>query len=76
VGLTVIANNTKGMRAVTLYFSNNVLMAEFILNNRLSRIETDSLHLSLTGYLTEQQIINALLYYEAELSLLKSGSAS
>ena len=61
------------MRAVTLHFPNNVLLAEFVLNNRLSRIETDTLHLSLTGYLTEQEIINALLYYEAELSLLKSG---
>lgn len=57
------------MREVVLYFPNNVLMAEFILTNRLSRVETNTLRLSLSGYLTEQQIVNALLYFQAELSL-------
>ncbi len=62
------------MREVVLYFPNNVLMAEFILKFRLSRVETDSLQLSLSGYLTEQQIVDALLYYEAELSIIHPSS--
>ena len=59
------------MREVILYFPNNVLMAEFVLAYKLSRVETNAIQLSLTGFLTEQQIIDALLHYQAELTLIQ-----
>ena len=59
------------MREVILYFPNNVLMAEFILSYRPCGIETNTLQLTLTGFLTEQQIVNALIYYQAELFFIR-----
>ena len=62
------------MREVILCFPNNVLMAEFILSYRPSGIETNTLQLTLTGFLTEQQIVNALIYYQAELFFIRKKS--
>jgi hypothetical protein len=57
-------------KEVVLYFPNNVLMAEFILAFKLMHVQYNSLRLSVTGYLTEAQIVNALYYYKAELALV------
>lgn len=59
------------MRAVVIYFPNNILLDAFISFYKLGYVASCSISHSLKGYLTEQQIIDALLYYEGELQVMK-----
>lgn len=59
------------MRAVAIYFPNNILLEAFISFYKVGFVECSSIDHSLKGYLTEQQIVDALLYYEGELQVKK-----
>ena len=50
-----------------LIFPNTSLMAEFILNNRVSKVETNSNEKSVKGFLSEEQINTAIASYGADL---------
>lgn len=51
----------------TLVFEHTILMADFILQEQPTKIETDSLKLQLKGSLSEDQISVACLQFKAEL---------
>jgi hypothetical protein len=58
---------SKAMKQVVLYFPNNTSLAEFILSQRVSGVETKASDASLRGRLTHQQIMTACSSYGAVL---------
>ena len=55
------------MKKVTLIFPDVTTMAEFILIQRLSHIETDCKHYKLTGLLSSENITLAKKKYKAQV---------
>jgi hypothetical protein len=59
------------MREVILYFPDNILLEAYMRFSKVCCVQSSLINHSLTGYLTETQIVAALLYYEGELSVIK-----
>ena len=59
------------MRAVIINFLDQMHMEDFIKKYKLSYIKTDRTNYDICGFLTEQQIVDALYYYEGELTIIK-----
>ena len=55
------------MKDVTLVFTNNLLMAECILQQRLSRVQTNSKYHTLTGVLSSEEIQKACKSFDADI---------
>ena len=59
------------MRKVTICFPDNVLLKAYMTFCKVCCVQFNLINHSLTGYLTKKQILDALLYYEGELSVIK-----
>ena len=60
------------MKQVLLRFPDAVRMADFILTNKVSKVETDSRETTIKGLLTDQLIAIAETQYEAKLIDLRA----
>ncbi|HZF63263.1 MAG TPA: hypothetical protein VEZ55_02200 [Chitinophagaceae bacterium] len=60
------------MKQVLLRFPDAVRMADFILTNKVSKVETDSREITIKGLLTDQLIAIAETQYEAKLIDLRA----
>ena len=59
------------MRAVIINFIDQMQMEAFIRKYKLFNIKTDITKYVICGFLTEQQIVDALYYYDGELIEIK-----
>ena len=55
------------MKKVQLAFPNNLAMAEFILQQKVSQVQTDSKYHTLSGLLSNEEIRKACKSYDAEI---------
>ena len=55
------------MKETVLSFPNNLLMAEYILQQEVSQVETNSKQHSLKGMLSNEQIQKACRSFDAEI---------
>jgi hypothetical protein len=60
------------VKQVLLRFPDAVRMADFILTNKVSKVETDSREITIKGLLTDQLIAIAETQYEAKLIDLRA----
>jgi hypothetical protein len=59
------------MRAVVIHFPDNIQLEAFLSFYKVGHVDVSRRNHSLRGFLTEKQIIDALLYYEGELQVMK-----
>lgn len=60
------------MKEVNLYFPTTVHLADFVLHEKITGVETTSLDCSLKGLLSDKQIMVACTTYEAVVGTMHS----